>query len=338
MRFPYGERLRAELGPAHHPRRLTSSPRSSVWRARLGGSEIVVKRIVGGPDAPARYEREVTALRLAARTGVVPQLLGTDPDTLTMALEHLGDDGPAEDWVVAYAEGLARLHAATGPSEEAALPRWTGPGAEDVRAFAGLADRLGVAPGARVIDELTGLVSRLATLQGDALLHGDPCPGNDLYVSGRVRFVDFEHASIGAGVTELAYLRIGFPTCWCVTEVTEPLLSRAEAAYRRVWHDARGTEPAGDLTDACAGWLIRGDALVERAHRETSDHLASAFERDWTWGTVTARRRLAHRLGVVSALTAGRPDLAGLSELTARMRARMPALWPGLAPPPRRRP
>jgi hypothetical protein len=335
VRFPYGEGLRASLGPARRPRRLTSSPRSNVWRARLDGSEVVVKQIVGGPDASARYSREVTVLRLAARAGVAPRLLGTDPDSLTLVLEHVADEGPAEDWVVAYAEGLARLHAAGGSD---GLPRWAGPGDSDARAFLGFAERLGVAFGARVTRELTELVSRLADWPCDALLHGDPCPGNDLYVGGSVRFVDFEQASLGAGLTELAYLRIGFPTCWCVTEVPEPLLNRAEAAYGRVWRAARGTEPAGDLTDACAGWLIRGDALVERAHRETTDHLAGAFEHDWTWGTVTARRRLAHRLGVVAGLTADRPDLGAFRELTTAMRTRMSALWPGLAPPPRHRP
>lgn len=298
----------------------------------------MVKQIVGEPDAPARYEREVTALRLAARAGVTPRLLGTDPAGLTLVLEYLGDEGPPGDWVITYAQGLARLHAVTGPADTGLLPRWQGPGADDVRAFLDLAGRLQVPVEAAASRELTALVERLGRVRGHALLHGDPCPGNDLYVRGAVRFVDFEQACLGDGITELAYLRVGFPTCWCVTEVAEPLLPRAEAAYRTTWRAITGSEPAGDVTDACAGWLIRGDALVERAHREGTDHLARLPDEDWSWGTTTARERLAHRLGVVARLTATRPDLEALGHLSTAMRARMRALWPDLRPPPRRRP
>jgi hypothetical protein len=340
MEFPFGERLRAGLGPARHPRQLASSPRSNVWRADVGGAAVVVKQIVGGADAAERYAREVAALELAARVRppVVPALLGADPGTLTLVLEHLGDAGPAEDWVVAYASGLARLHAAAGPADAGVLPRWRGPDADDVRAFVGLAGRLGVSVEAEVGDELAALVERLGRLPKDALLHGDPCPGNDLYVSGEVRFVDFEQAALGNGLMELAYLRIGFPTCWCVTEVAEPLLDRAESAYRTAWRAATGAEAGGDLVDACAGWLIRGDALVQRAERETADQFARVSAEDWSWGTVTARERLAHRLGVVARLADGHGDLAGLSRLAAAMRGRLLDRWSGLRPPPLRRP
>jgi hypothetical protein len=340
MEFPYGQRLRDRLGPARHPHPLVSSPRSNVWRAEVGGAPVVVKQIVGGSDAAARYGREVTALGLAARVRppVVPALLGADSATLTLVLEYVEDARPADDWAVTYASGLARLHAAAGPGDAGMLPRWRGPDAEDVRAFLALAGRLEIPAGPGVRDELADLVDRLAALPGDALLHGDPCPGNDLYVSGEVRFVDFEQAALGNGLMELAYLRIGFPTCWCVTEVTGPLLDRAESAYRTAWEAATGTEPHGDLVDACAGWLIRGDALVQRAERETLDHLARVAADDWSWGTLTARERLVHRLGVVARLTAGRGDLAGLSRLAAAMRDRMLDRWPALRPPPLRRP
>lgn len=128
------------------------------------------------------------------------------------------------------------------------------------------------------------------------------------------------------------------PTCWCVTEVPGPLLARAEAAYRTAWRAATGVEAAGDLADACAGWLIRGDALVPRAERETADHLARLTGEDWSWGTVTARERLAHRLGVVARESAERPGLTGLGRLAAAMRDRLLGHWPALRPPPRTRP
>ena len=96
--------------------------------------------------------------------------------------------------------------------------------------------------------------------------------------------------------------------CWCSTAPPAPLLARAEAAYLAAWRAVTGTDVAGDLADACAGWLLQGDALVQQAHRGKTDYLARAVHRDWRWGTATARQRLAHRLGVVAQLTVGSAD------------------------------
>ncbi|WP_420708628.1 hypothetical protein [Streptomyces sp. NRRL S-1813] len=43
----------------------------------------------------------------------------------------------------------------------------------------------------------------------------------------------------------------------------------------------------------------RGRQMIQRAHRESADHLARIPGRDWKWGTATARQRLVHRLGAV---------------------------------------
>jgi hypothetical protein len=228
----------------------------------------------------------------------VPALLGTDPGERVLVLEHLDHRRPAGDWIVDHAAALARLHATARPEDAEVLPRWQGPTRADVTSFLRLADALEVPVAPGVSGELDDLVNRLGRAPGQAaLLHGDPCPGNDLHTAAGVRFIDFEQASLGSGLMELAYLRIGFPTCWCVTSASEPLLERAESAYREEWRSATGSEIRDGLTDACAGWLLRGDALVERARRDGTDHLARIPRRDWTWGTATARQRLVHRLG-----------------------------------------
>ncbi|MET9663316.1 aminoglycoside phosphotransferase family protein [Streptomyces sp. NPDC006510] len=339
-RLPFGDGLRAELGSPGRSRRLDSSPRSRVWRVELAGGPAVVKQIVDGPDAEQRYGRELAALRLAARADepVVPALLGTDPGERVLVLEHLDHRRPPGDWIVDYAAALARLHATARPGDAGVLPRWLGPDEADIESFLGLAGALGVPVAPGVSGELCDLVDRLGRAPGHALLHGDPCPGNDLHTTGGIRFIDFEQASLGSGLVELAYLRIGFPTCWCVTAAAAPLLDRAEVAYRTAWRTETGTEPHGDLTDACAGWLLRGDALVERARRGTTDHLARIPDRDWKWGTATARQRLVHRLGVVGRMTADRAGLSGLSRLSTDMRHRMLARWPTLPPVPSQRP
>ncbi|WP_392970851.1 phosphotransferase [Streptomyces sp. LN245] len=340
LRLPFGDELRAELGVPRRSRRLSSSPRSRVWRVELPETTAVVKQIVDGPDADERYAREVAALRLAARAEppVVPALLATDPGERILVLEHLDHRRPAGDWIVDYAGGLARLHATARPEDVGVLPRWQGPNQADIDSFVRLAEALEVPVTPGVSGELNDLVNRLAQASGYALLHGDPCPGNDLHTATGIRFIDFEQASLGSGLMELAYLRIGFPTCWCVTSASEPLLERAESAYRDEWRTLTGSDTQDGLADACAGWLLRGDALVERAHRESTDHLARIPHRDWTWGTATARQRLVHRLGVVGQMTADHTSLSGLSSLSTAMRQRMLARWPGLQPVPATRP
>ncbi|MEV6210767.1 aminoglycoside phosphotransferase family protein [Kitasatospora sp. NPDC051914] len=338
--LPFGERLRAELGPPGPARRLTSSPRSRVWRVEVSGTPVVVKQLRDAPEAAERYARETAALELASRVDppVAPRLLGADPEQRVLVLEHVEHRQPRGDWVVAYAEALARLHAAAGPAAVGRLPAWSGPTAQDADAFLALARALGVAVPSGVPAELDALLDRLTGTPGHALLHGDPCPGNDLHTGDGVRFVDFEQASLGHGIVELAYLRIGFPTCWCSTSPPPEQLEAAEAAYRAAWHAATGTEVLGDPTDACAGWLLRGDALVQRAHRGGVDHLGRLPHRDWTWGTATARQRLAHRLGVVarSAADTGGPEAFG--RLCTAVRDSMLARWPRLRPLPAERP
>ncbi|MEU9057331.1 aminoglycoside phosphotransferase family protein [Streptomyces sp. NPDC048430] len=340
--LPFGETLRNRLGPPAHPSALESSPRSRVWRIELSGRPAVLKQLVAGPEADERYAREVAALRIGGRasgTPVVPALLGTDPAERVLVLEHVADRRPAADWIVPYATALARLHATAGIGDADTLPRWQGPTRADVTSFLTLAETLGAVGPPGVRDELHALVERLGRAEGTALLHGDPCPGNDLHTPDGVRFIDFEQASLGSGLMELAYLRIGFPTCWCVTRASGPLLEGAEAAYRTAWHAETGTAlPEAGLADACAGWLIRGDALVQRAHRGTTDHLARVPDEDWTWGTATARQRLAHRLGVVADMTTDHGDLRHLGSLAADLRRAVLDRWPTVRAVPERRP
>ncbi|MFH8569157.1 aminoglycoside phosphotransferase family protein [Streptomyces sp. NPDC017993] len=338
-RLPFGSELKAELGSPRRSRRLGSSPRSRVWRVELPEATAVVKQIVDGPDADERYAREVAALRIAARAEipVVPALLATVPGERVLVLEHLAHRRPADDWIVDYAAALARLHATPRPEDVGVLPRWQGPNQADIESFLRLAGALEVPVTSGVSGELHDLVKRLDHASGHALLHGDPCPGNDLHTATGVRFIDFEQASLGSGLMELAYLRIGFPTCWCVTSASERLLERAERAYRNEWRAMTGSQLQEGLADACVGWLLRGDALVERAHREGTDHLARIPHRDWKWGTATARQRLVHRLGVVGGLTADHTSLSGVSSLSTAMRQRMLARWPALQPVPTKR-
>jgi hypothetical protein len=299
---------------------------------------VVVKHIVDGPDADHRFSREVTALRLAARVDppVVPTLLGADPATRVLVLQRLTGRHLGTGWQLDYAAVLARLHAAGRHVEPGTLPAWEGPAATDVEAFLALADQLGVAVAAGLDRDLAELVQRAQSSAGQGLLHGDPCPDNLVATPGGIRFLDLEQAALGNGLVELAYLRMGFPTCWCVTSADEPLLRAAEQAYRAAWLAETGEPVTGDLTEACIGWLLRGDTLVQRAERGVTDQFARLLHEDWRWGTVTARERLAYRLGAGTDLLAEDRRYPQLRTLTGAMREAMLERWPSLRPPPPR--
>ncbi|MFF2777508.1 phosphotransferase family protein [Streptomyces sp. NPDC058052] len=330
-RVPFDEGPLSAVGVPEQSELLDSSPRSRVWRVRLADRRLViVKQITdagdAGADASARFAREVTGLRLAGRAAgpaVAPAVLATDPSSRTMVLEHVDDLGRTDDWLPGYAESLARLHALTGPADAGALPAWPGPTAGDAESFLALARALDVPVPPRVPHELAGLLERLDPTPHHALLHGDPCPGNDLRTAEGVRFVDFERASLGNGLVELAYLRIGFPTCWCALSVTGAPLTEVEDVYRTTWRGLTGKDVPGDLADACAGWLIQGDALVERAHRGTVDQLARVVTEDFTWGHASARERLVHRLNAVAGMTRGHDHLHALGRLCSALADRL---------------
>ncbi|MET9695324.1 phosphotransferase [Streptomyces sp. NPDC006529] len=339
---PFNEALLTTVGTPDQSKLLESSPRSRVWRVRVAdGQLVIVKQITdvgdADADAPTRFAREVAALRLAGRAAgpaVAPALLATDPPSRVLVMEHVDDLGRTADWMPGYAESLARLHALTGPADAGALPAWSGPTAADAESFLALARALDVPVPPAVPDELAALLDRLDPAGHHALLHGDPCPGNDLYSADGLRFIDFERASLGNGLMELAYLRIGFPTCGCAMSVAPAPLAEAEDVYRTTWRDLTGKDVPGDLADACAAWLIQGDALVERAHRGTVDHLARIPTEDFEWGYVSARERLLHRLRAVAGLTRTHDHLHALGHLSTTLATRLLAQWPTLRPLP----
>jgi Phosphotransferase enzyme family len=281
---------------------LPSGQRSRVW----ADGDRIIKQVIG--DAAA-FDREITALRLAEHTGVVPRILDVDQDNRTVVLERLRSEPPAEDWVVDYARGLARLHMATGPEHAGLLPRRPVPDPEPFLRFV------------RAMDvEIGGAEAELAfedTGKFD-LLHGDPCPGNDMYTEQGARFVDFEGAALGDGLTEVVYLRIGFPTCATVSETPGELREAAEQAY----FEERGF--SGGLEDACVRWLVQGDALVQRSERDGTDYLAKVVDEDWFWYSTTARGRLMYRARVAATFTETHPET---SALAGRLLERMSQVW-----------
>lgn len=282
--------------------KLGSSQRSNVW----ADGDRIIKQVIGDQAA---FEREITALGLAEHTGMVPRILEVDHDNRTVVLERLRSEPPEDDWVVDYARGLAKLHMTTGPEHAGLLPRQRIPDPEPFLRFV------------RAMEVEIGNAEEELNFEDTGkfdLLHGDPCPGNDMYTERGARFVDLEGAMLGDGCTELVYLRMGFPTCATVSETPKELQEAAEQAY---FAERGRVEP---LEDACVRWLVQGDALVQRAERDGTDHLARVVDEDWFWYSTTARGRLMFRARVVAEFTETHP---ATSALARRLLERMNRIW-----------
>jgi hypothetical protein len=252
---------------------MYSSPGSRVRRIRFDGGRAVAKHLVGA-HAAARFQRELTALTAAAGQDLVPAVLNADAYRHLLILEYVDFEDGMPSWAD-YATALARLHMVP----PAGLPGATGPTAADLDAFLRLCHALGVP--------------------------ADPAAED-------VRFVDFEQAGAGCGLAELAYLRIGFPTCGMPFRLSTTEIEEAEAAYVSV----RGVR-TDTLAEHCVGWLIRGDMLVQRRLRGERDQFTRLLTEDWRWGPETARQRLAHRLRVVAGFTERLPATAALCAKSA---------------------
>ncbi|SDI45958.1 Phosphotransferase enzyme family protein [Actinokineospora alba] len=301
------------------PRRvdpLSSSPGSQVWAVDLADRRVVVKQLLGH-NADTRFHRELVALRAAAEVGLAPEVLDADAGAKVTVLEYVESTRVFPD-PLTYARTLARLHAITPPPS---LPTAEPPGEADLIAFLRLCTEVGLTASPAAEHALRSLLARVAT-GGPSLLHGDPCPGNLLVTPDGVHFIDFEQAGRGSGLAELAYLRMAFPTCGYSTVLAPEVIASAESAYLETWRDLTGTDVPGTLTDHCIAWLLRGDALVQRIQRGARDQFARVLVEDWSWGPMTARERLLHRLRMVIDL-----DVPAAAPLFAALAIRLETRW-----------
>lgn len=125
-------------------------------------------------------------------------------------------------------------------------------------------------------------------------VHGDPCPDNILIVDNQPQLIDFELSGAGLVLLDAMYLRMMFPTCWCVGETAPSLVEKLEDIYRAelskyIPAAADDTQWQKYLTAACGYWVIY--TLVLKL-LWTGD-----FDTDTEWGISTQRKRIISRLG-----------------------------------------
>ncbi|HEY0637969.1 MAG TPA: hypothetical protein VGD67_10005 [Pseudonocardiaceae bacterium] len=253
------------------PEDLGGSARSVVLRVRVGDNPfslprtLVLKRslvpagVAGeGPDTYAHEAAScqlLTAVQPADPVG--PELIAHDPVARLLIMEDLGraatlaekllgsDPRSAERGLLAWARSLGRLHAVTAGREAdfGALMRrlgprtWHDPIAPDARrALAELPELLAAELGV-VTPPATAIRARgTARLLGGggfrAFSPSDLCPDNNLVTNHGVRFLDFEWGCIRDVTLDVAYLRVPFPSCWCVHRLPAGMADAMLAAWR----------------------------------------------------------------------------------------------------------
>lgn len=160
-------------------------------------------------------------------------------------------------------------------------------------------------------------------------VHGDPCPDNVFWDGRELRLIDFEFGGLGHALTDAAYARMLFPSCWCANRVPRDVVSRMEVAYRTEL--INGCPAAQDdaifggaLTDVCGFWLVSS----------LSRSLAKAIEADRTWGIATIRQRVVARLEAFVATAEEFDRRPALRRVATRLLDALHAAWPELAPLP----
>jgi thiamine kinase-like enzyme len=168
-----------------------------------------------------------------------------------------------------------------------------------------------------------------------ALIHGDPCVDNSLFVGDELRFIDFEMARFGHALLDAVYVLAPFPTCSCAGRLPDSLACELLEQYRvALGQYASAANDVGAfqqaVLDACDAWLVyRLGWLLPEAQSGT---------REWRIGTTRARLLSAlEQYALAARRYAGTPRLLDFAQrLLPDLRQRWPeatslALFPAFA-------
>ena len=193
-----------------------------------GGGSVIVKRYPPTDEGAESFTAEAAGLVLAIGTGLVPQLLATDPDLLVVVMSDLGDGatladlllgdgggsgsgGSADDaraaWL-GWAHACGELSAATlrrvgelaglrdqfsGGHARRTSPPWVG---QNILTAPERAAALGVQVPDGLADELAEVARAVQPDRFGVFSPGDLCPDNSIVTAGGVRLLDFEAAEM----------------------------------------------------------------------------------------------------------------------------------------------
>jgi hypothetical protein len=303
------------LGRDPGPFEPLSQPGRRNLVLRLPGA-LIVKRILG-QDAGERFAREAASLglpglpRLVARCDEAKLLVMEDVGPAGSMVAPLSGDDPdaAEAALLAWARALGAVHGTTLGHRPLPCPLHI-----DIDALPPAIDAALPRP---------AVAALLARGPGPfrSWLHHDPCPDNVLLSGGAARLIDFERSGSGFCLMDVAYLRMGLPTCWCAGAIPSAVVARVEDTYRQAL--APCLPAAADdaafkegIEAACALWFLRRLGWL----------LRPAMTADSTWGIAPRRARLLHDAETVAA---GSTALAQPAEAIASI---LRGWWPASSP------
>ena len=243
------------------------------------------------------------------------------------ALDVPPDRRGAALWAVAAS--LAQVHALTraAASNNAADRSGADP---DLTGLAALCDAVGLMLPKSTTTQIKMLLAAPPALV--ALTHGDVCLDNVIIVDGRAVLLDWETASIGDALRDLAALILAFPTCKC-TPALDRVTRRDLVTRYAEGHQRWATQPLtpedlrAGVAQAALGWVLDPDALVPQAQRGHGRQLAATLDTDWTWGARTARERLVLRLGLYAEAVASVPLHAATRQLGLDLQDALARHW-----------
>ncbi len=152
----------------------------------------------------------------------------------------------------------------------------------------------------------------------------DSCPDNCLFNASGLRLLDFEGGRFDHALKGGVYGRMRFPTCMCVYQIPDDILTRMEAAYRTEL--AKGCLEAADDTlfyqavvEACICWMIEWYQM---------DPLAKNLEKDRLITAATGRQRYLMRSDVIVKTTEELGHMKAIGATVRAMAGKMRQLWP----------
>ncbi|WP_127783158.1 kinase [Rhodococcus sp. X156] len=279
---------------------LGGSDRTLVLRVRAEENPfslpktMVVKRMLEGPlgdsaqsaDARGAFLREAVSyqfgnsLRPEHRPGA--EMFAHDVDDGLLVLSDLGngptladvllrgDGSGVQHGLMAWAQALGRMHAATANGEDdfrtllrrANRQAWPDPMAKVATTALNtlpdlLAAQLGVSTPPTVAARATGAQRLLGQDALRAFSPSDLCPDNAMITDGGVRFLDFEWGGFRDVTLDAAYALVPFPSCWCIHEVGESQAEKLVQAWRS---EVVGVWP--ELADDAVLWPRMLDAQL----------------------------------------------------------------------------
>ncbi len=239
----------------------------------------------------------------AGQTSVEEVLLGADPEAAERGLLDMARTvGRIQAASRGGKEAYEAIRFALGPRGETREVWGTGPWLRTMvdKLRTGFAN-VGFTADESFYAELAGTVSALDE-PGPFLVytHNDLCPDNVRLSAQGAVLIDFEHGGFRHGMTDGAYVRMLFPTCWRVNRVPPSIVSRMEDEYRAEL--VRGCPEAADdrifrqaLGHGCAYWLTVTLAFAFEKPGSRYDR-TSALEKDQPWGLATLREIVCGRI------------------------------------------